>query len=520
MKKNVSLIILALILSCSPRDSEAKVKASNLAGRWFSTNPSELSQQIDNLLEKAPITRFNNPIIIIVPHAGYIYSGKTAAAAYRIVGQKGKSSLKTSLIVIIGPSHFSSFSGCALIDADYYETPLGKIKINQEIAEKLAGDQNFNKNPLAFELEHSIEIQLPFLQRIFGSRLAGDIRILPVLVGDMDGASIQKSARRLAEVTASHNPLFIISSDFTHYGPNFGYEPFGRSGGQGTLAKIRDLDNGAINAIEKKDLEAFTAYIAKTGATICGRNPIRMALALPVAGYEVKRIAYDTSGNITGDNVNSVSYAAIAISGRIQAPAFGEEKTPLLGKNEREFLLKAARDNIASWVNKRRGVRFFPTDVPAPLLEKRGVFITLKKKGELRGCIGYPLGIKSIIESVLECSYHAAFRDPRFEPITADELPAITIEISVLTEPALVKNVAEIQVGRDGLIIEQGYSRGLLLPQVPIEQGWDRKTFLEQTCIKAGLPPGAWRESSTKIYRFQAFVFGEEKQEKKRKEQK
>jgi hypothetical protein len=387
---------------------------------------------------------------------------------------------------------------------------LGKVRISSDISDKLASDSLFIKNSSVFELEHSIEIHLPFLQRVFGDRLSGDIRVLPILVGDMDNATAQKAARKIAEATARFNPVFIISTDFTHYGPNFGYEPFGSRGGQSNLVKVKDLDTGAINTILKKDLPGFTSYVEKTGATICGRNPIRIALALPIEGYRAEKIAYDTSGNITGDYRNSVSYAAILMTGRLQAAAFGNETAYTLSEKDRKFLVKAARDNIASWLRKKRGIRFFPTDVPAPLLEKRGVFVTLKKRGELRGCIGYLTGLKPLLQAVLDNSYNAAFKDPRFGPVTAEEFSQITIEISVLTEPVPVKSIEEIQVGRDGLIMERGPYRGLLLPQVAVEQGWDRKTFLDHTCLKAGLPPGAWKDGETKILRFQAIIFGEE----------
>ncbi len=513
MKKYAPLIMVIIFsFSCSPPDSMAGVKKSNLAGTWYPADSGELAQQIDTLLAGAPQAKsYNEPLLLILPHAGYVYSGKTAAAGYRVIGGTAKSNVKTKLIVIMGPSHYSAFHGCSLIDAGYYETPLGRVKINRDAVEELSRDALFIKNAPAFEREHSIEIHLPFIQRIFGKKLSGDVQVLPILVGDLDDDEAKKAARKIADVTARYNPFFIISSDFTHYGPNFGYEPFRNTGGQGSTVKLKELDGGAIDLIVKKDLAGFTGYCNRTGVTICGRNPIRIALAMPIRGYKTERIAYDTSGNITGDYTNSVSYAAMLLSGRLEAAQFKDDAGSLLSDKDRKFLLKAARENIVSWLKKKRGIRFFPTDVPPALLEKRGVFVTLKKHGELRGCIGYITGLKPLVQAVLDNSYNAAFQDPRFGPVTADELSAISIEISVLTEPVPVKSVEEIQVGRDGLIMERGPYRGLLLPQVPVEQGWDRKTFLDQTCFKAGLPAGAWKDGETKIFRFQAIIFGEER---------
>ena len=515
MKKLALLFLLVFLFfscSCAASDSGAKVKKPNLAGTWYSADAGELAGQIDRLLAGArPAGERGDPLVLTLPHAGYIYSGKTAAAGYRVIGAVGKPAVPAKLIVILAPSDHSAFRGCSLLDADYYETPLGKVRLGREAADDLVRDGLFRKNPGAFEEEHAVEIHLPFLQRIFGRRLEGDVRVLPILVGDADDGEVKIMARKLADATGRYDPVFIISSDFTHYGPNFGYEPFRNSGGQSNMVKIKELDGGAIDLILKKDLAGFTGYCERTGATICGRNPIRIALALPMRGFRAEKIAYDTSGNITGDYANSVSYAAILLSGRLEAAKIREENDSFLSAKDRKFLLKAARDNIASWLKKRRGIRFFPTDVPPALLEKRGVFVTLKKRGELRGCIGYIAGLKPLLQAVLDNSYNAAFKDPRFGPVTAEELPGITIEISVLTEPVQVKSVEEIQVGRDGLIMERGPYRGLLLPQVAVEQGWDRKTFLDQTCVKAGLPPGAWKDGDTKIYRFRAIIFGEER---------
>jgi MEMO1 family protein len=512
MKRFILMIaILALCASCASRESSAKVKKSNLAGRWYPAEQVELARQIDSFL-KGTLTGHDgrNPLVMVLPHAGYAYSGPVAGAGYRILGTSGKPAVAPGLIVIIGPSHYSAFGGCSLIDAEYFETPLGRVKIDTGAADRLLESGLFRRNPSAFEQEHSIEIHLPFLQRIFRNALEKDLPVLPILAGEMDDAGATRAAGSIAAAVSGMRPLFIISSDFTHYGPNFGYEPFKNTGSNSSKIKLKGLDDGAVEFIVKKDLAGFSGYAEKTGITICGRNPIKIALALPVDDFRAERVAYDTSGNITGSYANSVSYEAILFSGRLKgaAPAVGTDAFPLTD-GEKQYLLRAARDNIRSWFDKKRGIRFFPTDVPKNCLEKRGVFVTLKKHGELRGCIGYLTGLKPLVQAVLDNSYNAAFKDPRFEPLAADELKDITIEISVLTEPAPVRSADEIRTGRDGLIVERGPYRGLLLPQVAEEQGWDRNRFLDETCRKAGLPAGSWKDGETKIYRFQAIVFGE-----------
>jgi AmmeMemoRadiSam system protein B/AmmeMemoRadiSam system protein A len=515
MKTVFRFFVLAFIFSALPAHADdtasALVKESSIAGRWYSSKAGELSAQIDELLSKAPHgAGVGEPVMLILPHAGYRYSGPTAAAGYRRIGARGKSLIDPDLIVLLGPSHHKSFRGCALLPADYINTPLGKVKVARSIADKLLADGLFKKDPSAFELEHSIEIHLPFLQRIFGKRLSDGIRILPVLVGDLEKEDAGHAASVLYSAISGSRPFFIVSSDFTHYGPDFGYTPFGNKGSV-TARRIKELDYGAIGFILKKDLAGFSGYVADTGITICGRNPIAIALALPSNGLRAELVSYDTSGSVTGDYTNSVSYAAIVFIKTNKKATHGVQDPPHLTAKDQRFLLKAARDNIASWLHKRRGIRFFPPSIPPDCLVKRGAFVTLKIGSELRGCVGNISGDKPLIQVVLDCSYNAAFRDPRFLPLNAGELDKITIEISVLTIPDRVRSADEITVGRDGIIIERGLHRGLLLPKVAVEQGWDRVTFLNHACLKAGLPQYAWREKGTTIYRFQATVFSEGK---------
>ena len=185
-----------------------------------------------------------------------------------------------------------------------------------------------------------------------------------------------------------------------------------------------------------------------------------------------------------------------------------------LTDNEGQLLIKIARDNITSYL---KGVNYVPVkDLPEIFHEKLGVFVTLSIDSNLRGCIGYPEPYMELIEGLLDVSIAAAVEDPRFNPISLDEFKKVNIEVSVLTKPqqVIVDSYEDyldvLKVGRDGLIIENMYHRGLLLPQVPIEQNWDIKTFLENLCYKAGLYADAWKEENTKIYSFQAHIFEEE----------
>ncbi len=502
-------IILAAVFSCTANESSAAIKKSNLAGKWYSSNAAVLSGEIDSLLESATAqTGCSEPLALILPHAGYQYSGSTAAAGYRRIGRPGKSIINPNLIIIMGPSHYKSFRGCALITSDYFETPLGRIKTEVDFARRLLAERLFKADDSAFEREHSIEMHLPFLQRIFRERLSNEIRILPVLVGELKDDEARTVAAKIQAAVSGVRALFIISSDFTHYGPNFGYVPFSYSG-ESTALKIKELDLGAIRYILKKDLGGFSGYAEETGITVCGKNPIKIALALSIDHYKAETVSYASSGKITGDYANSVSYASILFCG--SAKTAGPEKgRGILARADRLFLIKSARENINSWLEKKRGLEIPPGTVPPGCMTKYGAFVTLKSRGNLRGCIGYVTAEKPLIQAVLECSYRAAFGDPRFLSVRKEEMKDITIEISVLSEPVQVRNAEEVETGRHGLIIERGNRRGLLLPQVAAEQGWDRYTFLQHTCLKAGLPVDSWRDTNTGIYRFEAIVFDEE----------
>jgi MEMO1 family protein len=509
--KFVNIIIsFSLMMSCAAADTTVKIKKSSLAGKWYSSNPSELAGEIDSLLGNNAQKADNTPLVLILPHAGYAYSGKIAAKGYSFLGNAREVNYEPEIVVLIGPSHYAGFHGCSILDVDFIETPLGKVKIARDIVNRLSADRLFSRDSSPFEQEHSIEIHLPFLQRIYRDKMAGAIQIIPILVGELDDAEAGRAARALTTALKGTRPLFIISTDFTHYGAGFRYEPFPYTDARTTAAGLQKLDTGAIDLIVKKDLPGFSVYCEKTGITICGRNPVRIAIALPIQDFRAKLAVYDTSGNMTGDFTRSVSYAAILFTGNLEGAGASAGTPAGLTREERRFLLNAARDNISSWLKKGSGIQISPADAPKSTLAKRGVFVTLKKRGSLRGCIGYLTGLKPLAMAVLDNSYNAAFRDPRFEPVAADEMKNITIEISVLTEPEAVRSADEITVGRDGLIIERGSNRGLLLPQVATEQGWDRNTFLDQTCVKAGLRPGAWKEADTKIMKFRAEVFGED----------
>ena len=508
MKRLIACISVCFTLFCET-PSRPEVQKSILAGQWYSANREELSSQIRKLLARDkgsdPFT-LTRPLLLIVPHAGYAHSGDVAAAGYTTI----KNNIP-DIIIIIAPSHYSSFYGCALLSADYYETPLGRIKLAKEYTEILGNSDLFNNNRNEFSQEHAIEIQLPFLQMIYGEKLSKDIAVLPIISGDINTADAIKAATTLTQAIKDKKmPLFIISSDFTHYGDRFGYTPF-KSTDRHQMQKIHDLDNKAIDYIVKKDATGFEQYVKKTGITICGKNPILIALSLPINHFNARLVRYATSGSVSGDYENTVSYAAITATGVLlhKNAASSIPDTSLTDK-DKKYLLNLARQNIRSQLFRKMGSEPDTHEVPANCQRNAGAFVTLKKDGMLRGCIGSIEPSQPLFRTVIDNSYNAAFRDPRFPALSQEEFENITIEISVITAPRQIESLEDIIVGRDGLIIEQGDRRGLLLPQVPIEWGWSKEEFLIHTCRKAGLPDYAWKHGA-RILTFQAIVFDEHK---------
>jgi len=351
----------------------------------------------------------------------------------------------------------------------------------------------FKEHTMAHLREHAIEAQLPFLQIVLKN-----FKIVPILISEVKDEDIFILADILKKVLGKDikNTLFIASSDFTHFGPMYGYVPFKEN----ISEKIKKMDMEAVEFIKKGDSKGLLDYYHKTKITICGIYPIAITISSLAKQPKGFLLHYTTSGEILSNYSNSVSYVAMLLD------------EPGLSENERENLLKLARFTLKYYFNHGHppAVEEIPIKVSPVLKEKKGAFVTLKKHGELRGCIGFIRPIFPLYKTVMQASLQAAFADPRFLPLRQEELKEIDIEISVLGPIIPVKKVEEIRVGRDGLIIKKDGQQGLLLPQVATEFNLDRLKFLELTCKKAGLSPSAWKKGAS-IYRFTAEVFGEKK---------
>jgi AmmeMemoRadiSam system protein B/AmmeMemoRadiSam system protein A len=455
-----------------------------------------------------------------VPHAGWSYSGLAAATAFRLL-KPGD----FERVVVVAPSHQGSFRGYSLDDAAAYRTPIGEVPLCDAALSALGG-ADARVVPGVADGEHSVEIELPFLQEALGR-----FCLVPVLVGDTDEALERSFAERLAGLDDGRT-LFVFSSDFAHYGPRFAFQPFGPLS-PAVREKIRAMDARAVALLAQVDARGFRDDLRETGNTICGRHGLATLLELlpriaPKAGAVL--LAHYASSDLPGiEDDGSVSYVAMAfLRERAAGARFGPPlvapprmedappDTPALSAEDGARLVRIARAALATHFLERDELgpqlAAWPT---GPDRERRqGVFVTLNRKdpgeiramGRLRGCIGQPEPVFPLYYGTVQAALDAALRDPRFEPVRAAELPRLEIEVTVLSPRKPVGSWHDIRLGVHGIVLQKGDKAALFLPQVAPEQGWTLEQTLTALAEKAGLPPDGWREgASFSVFTGQAF---------------
>lgn len=458
------------------------VKKASVVGTFYPYDKDELQKTIKAFLDEVQEdNQISNATIwgLVVPHAGYDYSGKVAAHAYKQIRDKN---YKT--VIILGTSHYSHFGGAVIYPRGKWETPLGIIQVDTNVASKIQKTATFLKtytNP--FIPEHSIETQLPFLQMSLGN-----FKIVPILFGQMVKDEEYKAIASTLSTLIKESPgeiLLIASTDLSHYH-------------EYTRAKI--MDHIAIKNITTLDSEKLKVNLEQRNCEMCSSSAI-ITLLMVADHFPSKThlIYYANSGDTTGKKDSVVGYTAIAFSLM--------QNANLLNTSEQKTLLKIARKTLEKYIRNKVVVDYDIVD--DRLKEKLGLFVTLKKNNELRGCIGIITPEKSIIDALIEMTITAATRDFRFPKVTPDELSDIKIEVSILSPLKKIENINEIEIGRHGLYLCNGIRCGILLPQVAIENNWDRDKLLEMVSLKAGLHPSAWKDKNSEIYTFTAQVFSE-----------
>jgi hypothetical protein len=339
--------------------------------------------------------------------------------------------------------------------------------------------------------EHALEDQLPFLQRVLGH-----FKLVPIVMGDQSYDLCRALGVAVAKAVQGTNTLILASSDLSHYHP---------------YAEAVRMDHQILETIEEWDYLALSQNTERQTWNACGGGPIvaAMVAAERLGGHRAQILKYANSGDVTGDKSRVVGYGAVAlVAGKAEKKHPRQSAEVSLTPAEKQELLKIARQSVETAVREKK-LYSLSADEPEALRSARGAFVTLKEHGDLRGCIGYMSPVKSLAETVRDVAAYAALEDRRFRPVSASELGLLEYEISVLSPLRKVEDIRQIQVGEHGLLIRKGEYEGVLLPQVPTEQGWDRNTFLEQVCVKAGLPEQAWKDEDADLFMFSAQVFGE-----------
>jgi AmmeMemoRadiSam system protein B/AmmeMemoRadiSam system protein A len=466
-----------------------------VAGSFYPADSSKLSSTIDQYLAHAEVEIEGEIFGVISPHAGYIYSGQTSAFAYKSLQNRDK-----KLVILIGPSHRYFVKGFSVYDTGEWETPLGKVKIDESFASKLKSRSKFIvSEPEAHSREHSLEVQIPFLQKVLDN-----FKIVPIVFNTDQLSLLSELSDALSEELKKRKDWIVVASTDLYHGHNYG-----------DARAVTDRVNEFILSLDCAGLLEYDRKMRESGTcAACGCSAVTILMQvmknLNVTGVEL--LESTNSGDVTGDKSGYVvGYGAWVFSKNEREENEGEKSDSefafSLTEKDKEKLLTIARETVIEYIKYEKIPNF---EVESEVLKiKCGAFVTLKKKnGALRGCIGRIVAEGPLFLVIRDMAIAAATQDYRFSPVNLSEIDDIEIEISVLTPMQEVNSADEIKVGRDGLMIRRGYNSGLLLPQVPVEQGWDKETFLEHTCYKAGLPPDAWK--SSELWKFQAIVFSED----------
>jgi len=506
MRRCLILIVICLFFAQAGRagnEPEGKIRAPVAAGKFYSNSPARLKLAIEKFLQDAIPAKVKNPVAIIVPHAGFIYSGQICADGFKQVSNQ-----KYDVIVVLGTNHTTPrFQKISLYPGADLRTPLGTVEVDRDLvlALQTADPDACSLDEALHEYEHSIEVIIPFIQVLFPQA-----RIVPVVVGAPDVPLCKRFGQALAKTLKNKHALIVASSDLSHYPQAKDAAAVDKE----TLDGITTLDPELLHATIQAQMKK---RISRLDTCACGEAPIMAAMTAAkfLGATRGVVVSYANSGDspIMSDRSRVVGYGAVVLAkeeGDIKSGAQNQLSAAAdeaaLRPADKKALLGLARETISRLLLTETVplIRGFP-----PRLEKpQGVFVTLRKKDELRGCIGRIIADEPLCKLVGAMAIQAAFNDSRFPPLTEEELQDVEIEISVLTPLKRIADAGNIVVERDGVLLSKKGHSSVFLPQVAPEQGWGREELLHNLCLKAGLKAGCWRQDS-QLFTFQATVFSE-----------
>jgi len=506
-----SLILMGLFMNfsqgCSGQDNPGHTdRKPAAAGRFYPGSATELRSTLADLFTRAKPRVVNHVIGIVCPHAGYVFSGQVAASGYNQVDPDAR----FDNIFVIASSHQVSFNGASIYNKGDYLTPLGKVKVNTDLANKLIKEHPvFCFNPEADQTEHSLEVQIPFLQY----HLKKEFKIVPIVLGTQSAETCKKIADALKPWFNERN-LFVFSTDFSHY-PS--YDDAYSTDKATCDAIVAGSPGGLMKVLD----EYQDKPIPNLSTNLCGWTSILTMLYLTAGNHDLKisPVQYMNSGDSGhGDKNQVVGYWSLVVAktqtgagtmadsakpaGKINPPGFD------FTREDKITLLRIARNTIRTFLTEGR----VPDDNGAAYGEnlqmKAGAFVTLKKDGELRGCIGRFTSDMPLYALIRQMAVASSTEDTRFDPVNVREVPQIDIEISVLSPLKKIQSPDEIILGKHGIYIRKGHYSGTFLPQVATETGWTKDEFLGHCARdKAGIGWDGWKDAD--LFTYEACVFSE-----------
>jgi AmmeMemoRadiSam system protein B/AmmeMemoRadiSam system protein A len=488
----VTICLVMVSGSCVPQDERVD-RQPVVAGQFYPSDPSELRQMLTQLFSRAtPSRHYQNVVAIIAPHAAYVFSGEVAASSFNQV-DGGKT---YDHVFLLAPSHYVGFEGGSIYTRGDYVTPLGEVTVDRELARKLVGENAVLVDRMdAHAREHSLEVELPFLQQV----MKKPVKIIPIIVGAQEVSTCRKIAEALRPYFTTRN-LFIVSTDFSHYPSYDDARSVDRATADAVCSNSPDRFMEVLRANEQKGVPGLVT-------SMCGWACVLTLEYLTEGNAAVTYhdVQYKNSGDAgLGGKDRVVGYHAIAVTLDQPQEKSGFNLTP----GEKDELLKIARATVEEYVRHQQIPTVDPAKLSASLKTPCGAFVTLQKNNQLRGCIGRFDPGDPLYSVVQQMAVASATQDYRFPPVTEGELGNLQIEISVLTPMRKINSIDEIELGKHGIYIRKGARAGTYLPQVATETGWTKEEFLGHCAQeKAGIGWDGWKDAD--IFVYEALVFGE-----------
>ena len=495
--KIIAILVSCLLLLCADCQSQGKLndRQPAAAGSFYPAKQEELNATLKQLFTSAlPSKNIRNIIAVISPHAGYVFSGVVAASAFNQIDP----TKEYENIFVIGSSHYVAFEGASIYSQGNFITPLGTVKVNTGLADQLIKNNSvFSNRTDAHTREHSLEVQLPFLQY----RLKKDFKIVPIVLGTQSPETCRRIAEALRPYLNTKN-LFVISTDFSHYPSSTDAKNVDKATADAILTNSPEKLIRSMANEEQKG-------IANLATCLCGWTSVLTLLYMTEGNSHVAitHIQYKNSGDTEyGEQDRVVGYNAMTISLKEK----NEQSEFKLTEKDKKDLLAIARNTVTHYVKSQTKPDIDEKNLSSTLKTNCGAFVTLKEHGNLRGCIGRFDASEPLYKVVQEMAIASSTQDSRFSSVEPNEIPELEIEISVLTPMRQISAIDEIELGKHGIYMRKGYRSGTFLPQVATETGWTKEEFLGHCAEdKAGIGWNAWKDAELFVY--EALVFSEKK---------